>query len=582
VFSRDAELAALERFLDDLPTAPAAVVIEGEAGIGKTTLWLAGTRMAEQRGLRVLQAQPAESEAQLSYAALTDLVAPVFAETRELIPPPQERALAAAILQADADEAIDDRTTATAVLSVLTALVAKQKLLVAIDDVQWLDPASERALAFALRRAPAGVGMLLAQRSGSGAGLAADLEHERVTPGPLSLAALHHLITAHLGRAPARPLLVTLAASAGGNPFFAVELARALTAEHGQRMLSDPLPLPQSLHDIVAARVLRLSETARRVLSAAAALSRPTVATLLEALGPNIDVHSGLSEAEDAKVVELDRERIRFTHPLLASVVYASLTAERRRTLHRRLADVVSDREERARHLARSATTADEAVAAELEQSGSAAARRGAQHAAAELFEQACRLTPEDRGAQLARRVLAHGTALFAIGDVEDARERAEYALELADGATMRASALSLAASTDWAAGDAMRAVRRLEEALAPPDLGRELRAELTAKLARFGVVDDPRRAARHARAATELLSEEQAPELVAGALIDRFFAAVLLGQGADDELLRRALELEVRRARAERHPIPMVWFHFTDAFEDARARYALEAAAAR
>ncbi len=564
-------------------------MIEGEAGIGKTTLWLEGVRIAEQREFRVLQAQPAESEALLSYAALTDLVGDAFGKTRGLLPPPQETALAAAVLQADADDTIDARTTATAVLGVLTALVAQERVLVAIDDVQWLDPASERALTFALRRAPAGIGILLARRSGSDEALVKELEHgfrqgrlEQVDVGPLSLAGLHHLLALHLGHAPARPTLSMIAAASGGNPFFALELARALAAEGDDRALADPMPLPRSLQALVASRLDRLSPTARHVLAAAAAASRPTAATLVDALEPEVDAHAGLAEAEEANVIASARGRIRFSHPLVASAVYASLTASRRRTLHRRLADVVDDREERARHLARSATDADDVIAGELEEVGVEAAARGAQDAAAELLEHARRLTPEGRPVQLGRRTLAQATALVAVGDHGGARVLAEQAIALADDAPSRAAALSLAALLDQLDGDAIGALERLEEALAAPQLEPELRGRLTAMLARFGVLEDPRRAEADAAAAAGLLSEEAAPGLVAGALIDRFFAAAMLGRGADAALLRRALELERRGQPAEQHPIPLVWFHFTDAFEDARARYAEDDAVAR
>ena len=152
VFGREAELEVLDRFLDDVSSRSAGLLIEGEAGIGKTTLWLAAARTARDRGYRVLEARPAESEARLSYAALTDLIGLVFTEMRDLLPPPQERALAVVALQADADRSVDERTTATAVLSILTALAESVPVLVAVDDVQWLDPSSERALAFALRR----------------------------------------------------------------------------------------------------------------------------------------------------------------------------------------------------------------------------------------------------------------------------------------------------------------------------------------------------------------------------------------------------------------------------------------------
>jgi DNA-binding CsgD family transcriptional regulator len=373
VIGREAELKALERLLDAMPAAPAGVVVEGEPGIGKTILWLEGVRAAAARGYRVLEARPAESETQLPYAALADLVGGVFDETRALLPPPQERALAVALLRDDANDAADARTIGTALVGTLTAVVHEQPVLVAVDDAQWLDPASGRALAFALRRSPPGLGVLLTRRAQSGERLPLGLDAafpegrlERVVPGPLSVAALHHLIARRLGNPPARPALARIAATSAGNPFFALELTQALAHERGERTVGDPLPVPHSLQELVAARVHGLSAAAQEAALVAAALSRPTVATVERALGPDVDASRGLAEAEEAEVLVSTRGRLRFTHPLLASVVYGSVSDERRRRLHGRLADVVSDPDERARHRAQSTLDPDAQTAGEL------------------------------------------------------------------------------------------------------------------------------------------------------------------------------------------------------------------------
>src|SRR6187551_1362014 len=154
IVGREAELREIERFLAAVRTAPGALVIEGEAGIGKSTIWLEAVRRAEESGFRVLQARPAESEARLSYAALADLVGDAVDEVAFALPAVQERALDVALLRAGPDETAEPRTTATAVVGVLSALAARGALLVAVDDVQWLDPASAEALAFAARRLP--------------------------------------------------------------------------------------------------------------------------------------------------------------------------------------------------------------------------------------------------------------------------------------------------------------------------------------------------------------------------------------------------------------------------------------------
>ena len=152
MIGREREIAVVSAFLDSLPSGPGALLVEGEAGIGKSTVWFESVRLAEARGYRVLGARPAESEAKLSYAALADVVGPAFDEVRAQLPGPQELALAATLLRVTSSEPADPRTVATAVVGVLTELVREQPVLVAIDDVQWVDLASRRALKFAARR----------------------------------------------------------------------------------------------------------------------------------------------------------------------------------------------------------------------------------------------------------------------------------------------------------------------------------------------------------------------------------------------------------------------------------------------
>ena len=151
--------------LDSEPRGPRALLVDGEAGIGKSTVWFEAVRLAEARGYRVLRARPAESEAKLSYATLADLVGLVFDEARAQLPHPQELALAAALLRVTSHEPADPRTVATAVVGVLTELVREQPVLVAIDDVQWVDLASRRALEFAARRLPAQLRLCVTRRS---------------------------------------------------------------------------------------------------------------------------------------------------------------------------------------------------------------------------------------------------------------------------------------------------------------------------------------------------------------------------------------------------------------------------------
>ncbi|NUT56270.1 MAG: AAA family ATPase, partial [Thermoleophilia bacterium] len=359
---RDDERARIDVFLTGGDDEPRTLLLEGEPGIGKTTLWQAGVESAQRQGRRVLRAQPAESERSLSYAALDDLIRAVYDDVRDDLPAPQQDALDAALLRSAGTA--NARTIGSALVSVLAATGREQPVLVAVDDAQWLDLASAHALEFAARRLPAGVQLLLARRP---EGPKLDIGTvERIELGPLSLAALHHVLRSSLGAAPARPTLLRIAATAGGNPFFALEIARTLDRPDE---LGGPLPVPSSLQELVADRIDSLSPAARDAALVVAALSRPTVQTV--GVPPEV-----LAEAEAAGVLVVELDRIRFTHPLLASVVYRAAGGTQRLELHRRLADVVDDPDQPARHLSLCTTPPDETTAAELEAAAASAARR--------------------------------------------------------------------------------------------------------------------------------------------------------------------------------------------------------------
>ena len=376
----------------------------------------------------------------------------------------------------------------------------------------------------------------------------------------------------------ARPVLARLAAASGGNPFFALEIARVLAREGAERAFDDPLPVPLALQELVAARLRGLSVAATEAVLVASALSRPTISKVTRAFAAQGKAEAALAEADEAGVLVSERGRIRFTHPLLASAIYGSVSQERRRQLHRRLAEVVGDPEERAHHLALSRDEADEVTAAELEHAAQRVRLKGAQDAAAELFEAACRLTPADRPDDLARRLIGQAASTLAVGSLAAARPLAEHALAAPAAPSLRAQALLCLAGIDWAEGAMSAANDHLEQALATASDDQELRGRIYTRLARMNAALDPERAVQHADAAVQLLSEEREPELLASALIDRFFAEAMLGRGVRRELFERGLELEARAASAaEKHPIPLLWFHFTDDFAAGRSRYAEE-----
>ena len=578
IVGRAAELDAVRRFVGDPDDRPRALVIEGDAGIGKTTLWRAAVAAAEASGYRVLRVRPGESDAQLPYAALADLVGAVYDETWLRLPAPQQRALDVALLRSDGEERADPRATAAALVGVLSSVAEASPAVVAIDDVQWVDPASGRALEFATRRLPPRLRLLVARR-GAGEGeppldlrAALDADRlERLVLGPLSLASLHHLIRSRLGAAPPRPALVRIAAASGGNPFFALEIARALERRGDVRTPSEPLPIPATLQGLVAARVGALSAVAQEAVLVAAALARPTAATVAAAIAGRGDARVALGEAEQAGLLVEDARQIRFSHPLVASAIHAAAAPMRRRQLHRRLAEVVADPDERAQHLALAVLEPDAATASELEQAAERAARRGAPDAAAALYEASQRLTPAGEAEQLARRALGEAAALLAAGDRARARAVAERAVEAATAPPTRAHGLMLLADIAWSDHTERAAAEYLERALVEARDDRNLRGRIHVSLAHY----DPARTLEHADAALLLLDAEREPHAAATALIAKLFAAASIGRGASRQHLDRALELEARAGPdVRKSELALIWFVCTDDVEAARARH--------
>ena len=246
---RDGEFAAALQCLEHLRAGPAALLFEGEPGIGKSMLWRRTVEVAGERGVRVLEARPSEAEAQLPYAALGDLLECELDATVAHLPAPQRRALEVALLLADPDgELPDQRAIAVAVLGVLRSLAATGGVVVAVDDLQWLDADSARALTFALRRLSGEpVLTLLARRAGLEPTLPLGLDGARVVRvpvGPLEPGALHALLVARLDLRLARPLLLRVHAAAGGNPLYGLEIARALASAGGRPAATDALPVP--------------------------------------------------------------------------------------------------------------------------------------------------------------------------------------------------------------------------------------------------------------------------------------------------------------------------------------------------
>jgi DNA-binding CsgD family transcriptional regulator len=548
---REQELAAIAGFLE--AGAPAcAVAIEGEPGIGKTTLWQAGADAAAGRGFRVLRARPAESEAKLAFSSLADLLGGAVGEVLGELPPPQRRALEVALLLEDAEGArLDRRAAAAGLLGSLRVLCSNGPVLVAIDDVQWLDRSSAAALEFSVRRLrDEPVALLLARRAGEAAaeaGLEQSLPTERLlrlSIGPLGFVELNALLHDRLGRVLPRPLLHRIHELSGGNPFFALELARRPeTLEAGRG-------LPPTLDVLVRGRVSALPEGARRALLTAAAASQPTV----EIVERVVEASDALAPAEAAGIVALDHGSVRFEHPLLGSAAYAEADPGERRDVHRRLGKLTRDPEERARHLALAATGPDESVAAALDEGAARARARGAPASAAELSEQAALLTPPEWAADSRRRAADAGYYHFESGDSRRARALLEQvSAELPAGPERAAVLIRLARVRSYS--DDLRAATELF-LQAAEEAGDEkfvrARALEGAATQLFRQREQLEAAVEYAKTAAALAGELGEQALLGEALSSQLLAEATLGRPEAAETLEAALAQQ-EAAEAER-----------------------------
>jgi DNA-binding CsgD family transcriptional regulator len=501
IVGREEELASLHAFVSEARGGPAGLVIEGDAGIGKSTLWLAGVEHARAQGLRVLSSRPAEAERGLAHAGLGDLFDDVLDDVLPALSLPRRRALEVALLLEEASgDPVDHRALAVAVREVLQRLSEREPILIAVDDVQWLDPSSSSALVFALRRLGANRVLLLLARRLEDKPQPSELEQalgpervQRLPVGPLSVGALHRYLRDRLGGPFARQTLLRIHERSGGNPFFALELARVLDVDLDPL---EPLQVPETLEELVRARISGLPASTRDALALASALGT-TSESLLEQAGVAADA---LGAAAVANVIERENGTIRFTHPLLSSVLYRDL-GEERRSVHRRIAEIVEDPLLRARHLALSRDKPDADVARVLDDGARLAADRGASAVAAELAEQALRLTPVDGRDERHRRALAAARAHHAAGEWTRAQTIATDLLAETEIGPWRVEGLVLLADLESADRSAAMLEEALREAASLPALQAVIHCRL-AWATRF------KNGSEHIRAALELAEQ--------------------------------------------------------------------------
>src|SRR5215472_576808 len=502
-------MAAVAAFLDGVPSGPCGLVLEGAAGIGKTTVWRAGAARAAERSYTVLSCRPAESEARLSFAALGDLLDGLLDRALPRLPPPQRRALEVALLMEDpVGSPPEQRAVCVAFLAVLRHLSESGPVVLAVDDLQWLDDPSARVLEFALRRLGGEPAGLLASardpgHGGPGPTASTGLPAERLTRlrvGPLTFSAFQSAVRATAGSGLSLLTIRRLFDASDGNPFYGLELARAMQRADGEPSPEDPLPVPADLEGVLTARLAALPPDARDALLVASCLRSPTRMMLEQACGPS--ALATLQIAAGQGVVEVERARVRFTHPLFASAIYSGAPPERRREVHRRLGELAPNLEERARHLALSCAGPDEYVAAALGQAAHAAAARGAADTAAELAELAAALSPPDRVSARWRRRADAGGYLFRAGDTARARRHLEALVgEMPAGRDRAEALLILATILSYNEGMAA-AIPMLEQALGEASASRVLQARVHLKIASYSDLAD---AARHIEAGLAL-----------------------------------------------------------------------------
>jgi DNA-binding CsgD family transcriptional regulator len=544
LWGRGEQCAALDGMLADVRSGRSrALVVRGEAGIGKTALLTYAAETAPD--FQLARAWGVESEMELPFAALQQLCGRMLSRLDRL-PGPQRDALGVAFgLRSGA--APDRFLVGLAVLGLLSEVAAEQPLLCLIDDAQWLDQASVQALAFVARRLDAeSVAVIFGTRD----------------PGPVGdLAGLPGLALAGLSDADARTLLASvlpgrldervrdqIIAESGGNPLALLELPDAVTAAElaGGFGLPGAGPLSGRVEDIFRRRLAPLPATTRRLLLLAAAEPVGDPVLLWRAAG-RLGIGAGAAEAAESDGLLEIGARVTFRHPLVRSAIYRPASPQERREVHRALAEATDpdvDPDRRAWHLAQAAPGPDEDVASELERSAGRAQARGGLAAAAAFLERSSALTPKP--GRRAERALAAAQAKAQAGAFDAALGLLATAQAGPLDEFQRARADLLQAQIAFAVSrgsDAPPLLLTAAKRLEPLDVGLARETYLEAlqaamfvgRLARGGGLPEVAQAARGAPASSH-------PRRAADLLLDGLVLLITEGYPAGTPMLRRAL----------------------------------------
>ncbi|MEU0497615.1 AAA family ATPase [Mycobacterium sp. NPDC006124] len=542
------DVGQVSSLLSSASRGPAALLIEGEVGIGKTTAWLAACEEARLAGFRVLSARASRDDTGFALGIATELIADVEPEVVKSLPHVQRMAAERHLLHVPGGRTLDDRRAVVAAFTaILNKLSADSPVLVAVDDVQWIDAESRDLLAFAARRLRGRVGLLLTEiPSADGAAtwltLGSPDTLSRMRIRPLDPSRLQRVVTDRMGRSFSRPTMSRIVEVSGGNPFYAIELARALNDTTSMATAV----LPPALKEIIGHQIDRFDDEVKLALLAGACMDDPTVDAMAATTSTTVEhLVALLEEPEKDGVVAIEGNRVRFTHPLLAYGVYSEAAPADRRRMHRALADLGPTPEHRARHLALSSVDADPDTLLGLDDAARALGLRGDPVAAAELIELAIGLG----GGTPARRLTAARHHLRA-GELDRARMQADAAAAALPAGEQRAVALVLVAETLLHRGDFGLAAKTLRDAMTemPKTSGLRVRAHLCSAIAQssLGHGDVARRHAMQALTRAERLDD---PHLLSQALTVHVALQCRRGLGVDQSTLDRAERLEDRDA---------------------------------
>jgi DNA-binding CsgD family transcriptional regulator len=536
VVDREHELGVLDAFLGGDDGQRPALLMVGAAGIGKTTLWEHAVRTAGERGARVLATRSSEAEEALSFAGLTDLLDGVDADDLAGLPLPQRRALEVALARAEPGAVPPEPLAiAAGVLGLLRALSARAPLVVAVDNLQWLDPASADALAFALRRLRAEpVRVLGSLRPGQTSPVERALARDRVQRlevGPIALPAARRLLSERLHLTVPRPVLARLVDLAHGNPLVVLELGRVLL-ERGTLDVDSGTPAAELADDLFGARVESLPAAVRRVVLAvglAADLRRPELAALAD--------QAAIDQAVAYGMLTIEADRARASHPLLAAAAVRGARVQERREVHLQLSEILADGPRSARHLALATDAPDADRAQPIAAAAKTARRRGASLDAVELAEHALRLTPSGDPAHV-ERLLELAEYLMSAGAIVRLRELLEGALDRIPPGAPRVRAHVMLGHCADIDGHIVQLELALAESAAVP----LLRAAVLAEKARvFAVIRVERIAETTAWAQEAVAIATAAGGKVGGPILAAVAWTRILGGVAVDDLLAQA-----------------------------------------